>query len=144
MPDIAKVLKEEIQRLARKEIRAATANLRKDTIALKRAVNEQKRRIDALERQNKKLHAGAAKPKGEKQDAESPVVNARISAKMIKSIRKRLGLSQAQLAKLLGVNGQTVYQWEHKEGRLTFRRNIKERIVEIRNLGAREAKKLLG
>jgi hypothetical protein len=47
------------------------------------------------------------------------------------------------LAKLLDVNPQTVYQWEHKEGRLTFRNDIKTRIVEVRKLTASGAKKHL-
>lgn len=50
MPHIARILKEEIQRLARKEVKVATAVLRKDTIALKRAVAELKRRVAGIVR----------------------------------------------------------------------------------------------
>ena len=68
---------------------------------------------------------------------------ARITGGMIKRIRKRLGISQADLAKLLGVSGQSVYQWEKKTGRLTLRGNTKSAIVDVRKLGKRDAKRRL-
>ena len=144
MPDIGRVLKEEIQRLARKEIKADIVRLRKDNAALKRTAVDLKRRVANLERDNKRLVAESKR--GRKQASSTDVEatqSARITAKTIRGIRAKLGLSQAELAKLLGVNPQTVYMWEHKEGRLTFRGDIKTRIVEVRKLKANEAKKRL-
>ena len=74
---------------------------------------------------------------------EDEVGKARIKAKMIRATRAKLGLSQADLAALLGVNGQTVYQWEHKEGRLNFRGNAKTAIVAVRKLERQEAQEKL-
>jgi DNA-binding transcriptional regulator YiaG len=62
---------------------------------------------------------------------------------MIRSIRAKLNLSQAEFAALIGVNGQSVYQWEHKEGRLTFRGNTKAAIVALRKLNRKEAQQRL-
>jgi len=144
MSDIAKVIKEEIRRLARKEARAATAGLRKDSAALKRAVADHKRRIAKLERDNRGLVIEANRRRKEAvQVTDDEVESARITAKMIRAIRAKLGLSQAQLAQLLGVNSQTVYQWEHKQGRLSFRGNAKAAIVEVRKLDRKEAQKRL-
>ena len=105
---------------------------------------DHKRRLAQLERDNRRLLADADKRRKLSAGAsEGEVESARVTAKMIRSIRGKLKLSQAGLAKLLGVNPQTVYQWEHKEGRLTFRDDAKTRIVEVRKLNAREAEEKL-
>ena len=144
MPDIAKVLKEEILRLARKELRAATADLRKNNVALKRAVGDHKRRIARLERGNRRLFATVNRRRKESMETtDEEIQRARITAKMIRSIRAKLKLSQGDLARLLGVNSQTVYQWEHKEGRLTFRGNAKAAIVAVRKLDRKQAQQRL-
>lgn len=144
MPNVAQVLKEEIQRLARKEIREATASLRKDNVALKRVAADHKRRLTALERENRKLVAEAEKRR--QQDAvttEDEVEKARVSAKMVRAVRARLSLSQAELGELVGVNKQTVYMWEHKEGRLSFRGDAKAALVAVRKLSQEEAQQQL-
>jgi len=144
MPDIAKVMKEEILRLARKEVRLATAGLRKDNVALKRAMRDHTRRIAKLESGNRRLLAGASKLRKESlATTDEEIQKARITAKMIRSIRTKLKLSQGELAKLVGVNSQTVYQWEHKEGRLTFRGNAKAAIVAVRKLDRKQAQQKL-
>ena len=147
MADVAKVLKEEIQRLARKEAKAAVAQLRKDNAVLKRTIAEHKRRLAKLERENKDLLREANK-RGKAmaqatQVADTEVEKARITAKMIRGLRAKLKLSQPEFAKLVDVNPQTVYQWEHKSGRLAFRGGAKARIVEVRKITASEARALL-
>jgi len=144
MPDIAKVLKEEVLRLARKEVRVATAGLRKDNAALKRAVGDHKRRVAKLESGSRRLLATANKRRKEGMETtDEEIQRARITAKMIRSIRAKLKLSQGDLARLVGVNSQTVYQWEHKEGRLTFRGNAKAAIVAVRKLDRKQAQQRL-
>ena len=61
MPNLAAVLKDEVRRLARKEIKAelavtkkATAQYRRDIAALKRQVSEQSRQITDLKRAGKR------------------------------------------------------------------------------------------
>lgn len=146
MPNIAKILRDEMQRLARREVKMATAPLRKDTIALKHAVADQKRRVALLERDNKRLVRQTEKTaKGVSvRPGDDDVSKARITAKMIRSIRSRLGVSQADFAKLVGVSGQSVYQWERKPGRLSFRGDAKASVVRVRKLTKAEAKKQLG
>ena len=145
MPNIQEVLRAEIQRLARREIKTAITGLKKDNVTLKRTVADHKRRLVQLERDNKrllgqamKLRETAAKP------AENEVQKARITAKMIRSIRGRLGLSQAAFAEILGVHQVSVYEWERKEGRLTFRNpETKTEIVRLRGMTKAEVAKLL-
>jgi len=145
MPNVAQVLKEEITRLARKEVKSSTAKLRQDTIDLKRRVADHGRRVASLERENKRLGRIVAAGRKESVKASGDEVEkARITAKMIKSIRKKFKLSQADFAKLLDVAPLTVYQWERKKGRLTFRGDSKAKIVEVRKLTVAEVKKRLG
>ncbi|MCH7908399.1 MAG: helix-turn-helix domain-containing protein [Candidatus Hydrogenedentes bacterium] len=144
MPDIARVLKEEIQRLARKESKMAVANLRKDNAMLKRVAADHKRRLAKLERQNRLLLSEAQKRRKQSMlVADGDVDKARITAKMVHATRDKLRLSQADFAKLVGVSTQTVYQWEHKEGRLSFRGNAKTAIVAVRKFNRKEAQQQL-
>ncbi|HUT24685.1 MAG TPA: helix-turn-helix domain-containing protein [Sumerlaeia bacterium] len=144
MPSIEKVLKEEIQRLARKEIKAATADLRKASASHRRLLADFRRRIAHLEQDGRRLVRGLAKRGKEAAEiVDEEVEKARITAKMVRSIRTRLGLSQADFAKLVGVHKLSVYQWEHKEGRLSFRGDTKTAVVSVRNMTKAEAWKRL-
>ena len=139
MPNLAKVLKEEMQRLARKETKAATATLRRNNATLKRTIADHKSRIATLEREYLKLLSYMQKSREESVKAsDEEIQKSRITAKMIRGLRDKFGLSQAELALLLDVNRQTVYQWEHKEGRLGFRGHAKGRIIELRKLAVSE------
>jgi DNA-binding transcriptional regulator YiaG len=140
MPNIAKMLKDEMQRISRKEVKAATASLRQDVVTLKRTAADHKRRIAQLERLNRQLIARSDKRGGSlTRVSVEEVEKARISGKMIRSIRKRLGLSQADFAKLVSVSAQSVFQWEHKAGRLDFRGQTKTAILSLRKLKKKEA-----
>ena len=119
MPNIAKMLKDEIQRLARREIKAAVDGLRKDNAALKHTVADMKRRLAQVEGMSKRL---AVKPAAKQsvsaeaaeENGDGEANRARISGKMIRALRAKLDLSQDAFARLAGVTSQTVYQWEHK------------------------------
>ena len=132
MPNINQVLKEEIQRLARKEIRAATNYLKKDNATLKRTVADHRRRLVQLERDGKLLQKHTEKHaiKADKDEVEK----SRITAKMIRSIRQRLGISRGDFGSLVGASANSVYLWENKEGRLTFQGDTKARIVALRGM----------
>ena len=144
MPNLALVLKEEIRRLARKEIRNDIARLRKDNAALKRTSADLKRRVAKLEADNKRLVAEIAR---QRKDDGLPVAEesqkARISGKSIRQLRAKFKMSREHFGKLLGVSSQSVYQWERQEGRLVLRDRTKQAVVEARRLGVREARKRL-
>lgn len=142
MPNIAKLLKDEIQRLARREIKLSVSGLRKDNVALKRTAADLKKRMAKLESVNKRM----VKAQAISSDAPAQASNgskARISGKAIRSIRTRLGLSQGDFARLVGVSSQSVFHYEHAIGRLKFRGDTKERIVAIRDMGKRKVKEAL-
>jgi DNA-binding transcriptional regulator YiaG len=134
MPNIAAVLKEEIRRLAKREIKAdasstkrAIAQYRRDIARLKRAVTAQAREIASL-----KARLGQPPVNG-----EADLDGARFSARSVKAQRRRLKLSAADYGKLVGVSALSVYSWE--SGKSRPRKRQFTRLVAIRGLGRREA-----
>lgn len=137
MPDIARVLKEEITRLARRETRAQVDKLRKAAAQHQRAIAALKRQTKTLERQLSTL-ARHAEGRKEVASAETSGARVRFVPKGLKSHRDRLGLSATDYAKLVGVSGQTIHNWER--GVTTPRQEQKARLADLRGLGKREAK----
>jgi DNA-binding transcriptional regulator YiaG len=140
MPNIATVLRGEIARLSRKEVRShvdptkkATGQHRHDIAQLKRQVAELERRVGQLAR--KVLDKD---PKASSEAAATPM---RFSAKRLQSQRRRLGLSAADFGKLVGVSAQTIYNWEREEARPRDAQRAK--LAALRGVGKREAKKRL-
>ena len=134
MPNLAHVLKDEIRRLARKEIKAelgparkASAQYHKDIAALKRQLRDQARQIAALKRPDKK--AAKAGP-------ETPPV-ARFSPKWLQAHRERFELSAADYGALVGVSPHTIYNWEQEKTRPQPQQLQAWSVV--RKLGKREA-----
>jgi DNA-binding transcriptional regulator YiaG len=135
MANIAAILKEEITRLARKELKASTESLKKAVTTYRSEIAALKRRIETLERQAKKT----AKVVGKVQPQEAPESDGshRWSAKGFATHRQRLGLSAANYGRLLGVSGLSVYKWEG--GAVRPRAKYLSGIASIRQLGKREA-----
>ncbi len=137
MPNIAAVLKEEIRRLAKKEIKAqvgttkqAVVKYRSDIAKLKRELSQQEREIRLLKKQQ-----------GQPQAEEEPLESVRFSARSVKAQRSRLGLSADAYGKLVGVSGMTVYNWEQQTARP--RKAQLAALVAVRGIGKREALKKL-
>jgi len=137
MANIAAVLKDEIRRLARKEVkshlvktRRATVRYRSDIAKLKRMVRLQERKLASLE------SLQAKQPKAEA-GSEDLAPGSRFSARSVRAQRKRLRLSAAQYAALLGVSSQTVYLWER--GKVRPKASQFGALVSARSLGRREA-----
>ncbi len=136
MPNIGTALREEILRLARREIRKqttvfrkASAQYRKDIAEMKRRLSELRRKVGPLEKQIRKSVPS--------QPAEADAEHVRFTAKGLRSQRQRLGLSAANYGKLIGVTGQTIYSWEQETSRP--RKSHVAKIASLRHLGKREA-----
>ncbi len=144
MPNIGKILRDEIQRLAKKQSKQTAAQLKGDTVALKRAVASLKRQLAQLRRDVRRLLAVETK-RAKLAPAVAPeqAEKLRFSTKGIRSLRRKLKLSQAAFAKLVGVSSLAVYQWERKGGRLQLRQETRNKLAGIRGLGRREALKRL-
>lgn len=139
MSDIRKVMNAEIRRLAKKEIKAALAPVLATNSALRKRVAEQEKRIRQLEAGAQKAAAPAAVPTpGKAEDIKEKQI--RLTPERIRKIRTKLAISQAQFAKILGVNTQSVNFWEN--GKTTPRPLLKKELAAIRDMGKREIAKL--
>jgi DNA-binding transcriptional regulator YiaG len=136
MPNIASVLKEEIARVARKEVRSETASLKKSASSHRTEIAALKRRTQALERELHRLINATAKPQSTA-TAEASPQRLRFSAKGLASQRKRLGLSAEDVGLLLGASGQSVYNWEAGEARP--RNSHLPAIAALKTLGKKDA-----
>jgi DNA-binding transcriptional regulator YiaG len=137
MPNIAAVLKDEIARLARKEVRAQTQEFKKASAQYRAHIAALRRRVDTLERQLKKVGKGSARAAPQPEENGEGDTPRRFSATRLAAQRRKLGLSAADFATLLGVSGQSVYKWEHGESRP--RAKQLEAIAALRGIGKREA-----
>lgn len=136
MANFASVLRQEIARLARKEIRVQIDPARKALAQQRKHIAELKREIATLTRQVKtatRAGRGATAPTRD----ESPEKRIRFVAKGLRSQRSKLGLSAADFGKLIGVSGQSIYNWEREEARPRGSQIAK--LVGIRGLSKREA-----
>ncbi len=111
MADIAGVLKAEIVRLAKKAVRAETTSLRDGSAFMRKELIALRKRTADLERELKVLRkARAGGDKVEVSPTAAP--GRRISGRALKSLRARFGLTQDDMATLLGVSQQSIYNWE--------------------------------
>lgn len=138
MPNMAAVIKDEIRRLAKRDIKASTASIktavaqyRRDIAALKRQVNVQQKEIAFLKAREQK-RSGVVPAKG-----DDELKGVRHSARSVKAQRQRLKLSAADFGRLVGVSGLTIYNWETARGRP--RKERLAALVALRSMGRREA-----
>jgi len=136
MPNIGTVLRDEISRLSRKEVRSnvdatrkAVAQHRHDIATLKRQVAQFERQVALLSRTV--LGTRPVAP------SESPSARVRFSARGLQSQRRRLGLSATDFGKLVGVSSQTIYNWEREASQP--RGEQRGKLAALRGLGKREA-----
>ena len=140
MPDVASVLREEISRLARKEIRQQVGPLKKTNTELRRTVSTLKSEIAALQRKVKFLEK-QEKRRLEVAPEATPEKAVRFSPKWVKADRQRLGLSAKDYGTLVGVSSLTIYSWE--SGKSKPRAQKLSAWAEVRGIGKREAQRKL-
>ena len=136
MPNIASILKSEIARVARKELRGETLNLKKAVGAHRAEIAALKRRTHALEQELRRLGKASAKAAPVVAN-EEPSQTLRFSAKGLASQRRRLALSADDCGLLLGTSGQSIYNWE--AGKVRPRAEHMPAIATLRTMGKREA-----
>ena len=137
MPNIAGVLKEEIRRLAKKEIKAHVGSTRQAVARYRSDIAQLKRQLGQQEREIKLLKKRSQQQTSQSQPTEDELDSVRFSARSVKAQRSRLGLSAADYGKLVGVSGLTIYNWEQEKSRP--RKAQLTALVAVRGIGKREA-----
>lgn len=140
MTSLNRILRDEIRRMSRKELRSdlaalkkAGAQYRRDIAELKRQVQEQAREIAFLCKQEKR--------RLDEKPAPETKADVRFSPQWLKKHRERVGLSAEDYAKLVGASALSIYNWE--SGKTTPREAQKAKLSAVRGLGKREALKRL-
>jgi len=141
MGKVEGVIKSEIVRLAKREVRKISGPLGRNVRSLKSTVSQLRKAVLALQQitasQQKELEKGktvlAAPPE--------EVKESRFSPRLIRSLRKHLGITQKELAILTGVTVGAAHLWESGQ----FKPGMKKKavMVALRKLGRREVRKLL-
>ena len=134
------IIKDEIIRLAKREMRMTFVPLRRDVRSLKITASQLHKSVLGLQRvvsqQEKQMG-----PKPIPEVTPEDMKKARFSPRLIKSLRKHLGVSQREMAKLAGVTVGAVFQWE--KGKFEPKDDKKKILVGLRKLGRQNARKLL-
>jgi DNA-binding transcriptional regulator YiaG len=143
MANVMKVLKAEITRIARSEIKAELAPIKSVNASQRKYIADLRRQVADLEKENKVVarqleRLGEAIPKPEPEEDTS---RSWITSSGIRSMRTRLKLSQRAFAELAGVSLPTVSNWESTKntGKLSIRRKeVFSRLMELKTMGIRD------
>jgi DNA-binding transcriptional regulator YiaG len=128
-------LKNEITRLARKEIKKELESVKKINVTqrglianLRRDVSELQKEINTLRKKSSTVAPKEKKPS-----------RFWITGKGVAALRKRLGLTQNELANLVNVSTQSVVNWESTDGKISFRsEETANSLQQLRSMGKRE------
>lgn len=134
MTDLANALKTEVSRLARKELKAQLEPLKRSAAQSKAQLAVLRDEVAALKRQIKALEKYARQL-----TVKSPEVQKtsrqRFTAKGFATMRRRLGLSHAEMGRLIGASDQSVRKWE--DGAAVPRLKYQQAIFALRGVGKR-------
>lgn len=135
MPNIALILKAEISRGARKEVRAEIESLKKASALQRSSIAALLKQVSALERELRNVAKDSTRRAAaveHNEDAEQ-APKRRFSVGRLAAHRAKLGISAASYGKLVGVSGQTIYHWE--QGKARPRAVQLESLARVRELG---------
>ena len=141
MTNIATALRDEIRRLAKREIKAVTRSTKQAVAHHRRDIAMLKRLVQGQQKEIRFLRAQESKRLNQPSTAEASVTGVRFSARSVRAQRQRLGLSAEDFARLVGVSGLTIYNWEH--GKARPRKERLGAFFALRHVGRREALKKL-
>jgi DNA-binding transcriptional regulator YiaG len=134
-------IKEEIVRLARRELHKVSVPLKRDVRSLKITLSQLRKAVLPLERFAADQQKELAKRGIRLEVSPEELKKSRFSPRLIKTLRKKLGITQKELAILLGVTVGTAHQWEI--GKFIPKPEKKAALAALRKLGRSEIKKLL-
>jgi len=133
MSNLVSSLKEEIVRIARKEIRTETETLRKASTRYRSEIAELKRQLTQLEKQ---LRQGGRRAVAKPIPESEGTGNIRFRADGLRGHRERLGVTAKDMAALLDVSVQPLANWE--SGKTKPRASQLGTIAAMRKLGKRD------
>ena len=139
MGKLESTIKSEIQRLAKREIRATFLPLRREVRAMRLKLSNLSKGVLSLNRMTKELRLEEAKPRLEATPEE--VKASRLTPERIRGLRKKLGISMRELGVLTGSSLSSILSWE--KGKFKPRGDKKGALVGLRKMRKRDVRKLL-
>lgn len=115
MTTFAEQFKNEILRIAKKEIRVEVKQLKKASATYRSDIAALKRQVTSLESAIKKMTK--LKPKEKAEVVSDQTVSLRFRASGFATLRKKFAMSAEQMGRLVGVTAQSVYHWEAGKSR---------------------------
>ena len=141
MGKLEAIIKSKMIRLAKMEVRKFSVPLKRDVFQLKRMVSRLSKAVLLLERFTALKQKELGKRKIILEASPEEVKLSRFSPRLYRSLRKRLGITQKELAILCGVTLGAVQSWE--SGKFRPKDEKKKAIVGLRKLNRSDVKKLL-
>jgi len=136
MTNIASVLKSEISRIARKEVRSEIDSLKKASTQHRAAIAQLRRQVSELEKRLRQAERQATTT-SRTTASETAGTPRRFSASRLAAHRAKLGLSAAAYGKLVDMSGATIYLWEQGKSRPNAEQL--QRLAAVRLLSRRAA-----
>jgi len=134
------IIKSEIQRLTKHEVRSVYRPLRKEVWRMKLKLSNLIKNFTVLDRLAKEI----SKSKSTESKLEATpeeVKTSRLTPDRIHGLREKLGISQRELGILAGATIGAVLSWE--KGKFKPRGDKKAALVALRKLRKRDVKKML-
>ncbi len=141
MADIKSVLREMVIRLAKQETNAKVRPLEKKVAELRESCRLQKKMIVELQKKVSEISGNVQQDEEIFTVTPEDVEKARIFPALIVALRKRLGMSGRQFARLVGANRHTVSSWEAGKSKPQGENRVK--LIALRGIGKAKAKELL-
>jgi DNA-binding transcriptional regulator YiaG len=141
MGKVESIIKSEIIRLAKGEMRKISIPLGRDVRLMKNTVSQLRKSVLSLERFAAHQQKELSKREVRLEAPPEEIRQSRFSPRLLQSLRKRLGITQKELAILAGVTVGAAHLWETGK----FRPKDKKMgvLVALRKLNRRQVRELL-
>ena len=141
MGKVGSIIKSEIIRLAKREMRKLSVPLGKDVRLLKNTVSQLRKSVLAIERFVVQKQKESPKREIRLEAPPEELKKSRFSPRLIRSLRKKLRITQKELAVLAGVTVGAVQKWE--TGKFRPKNDKRAALVGLKKLGRQSVRKLL-
>ena len=141
MGKVGSIIKSEIIRLAKREMRKVSVPLGRDVRSLKNTVSQLRKSVLAIERFVVQKQKELSKREIRLEAPPEELKKSRFSPRLIRSLRKKLRITQKELAVLAGVTVGAVQKWE--TGKFRPKNDKRAALVGLKKLGRQSVRKLL-
>ncbi len=135
------MIRSEIVRLAKREVRKISLPLGKEVRSLKGTLSQLRKTMQSVQRFAAQKEAESRKQKIVLESPTEEITGSRFSPRLIRTLRKRLGITQKELAQLLEVTVGAIHQWEG--GKFEPRDQKKGMMIALRKMGRRQVRAIL-